>query len=113
MSCAVPITNESKETCIRYVHGRELGIGKGGAAGDVKKESVPAETDISADVASPIRINRSEVLEFGFGRDELLAGRQEKFVFLKLLVLAVGAALVSLESAFQTENEAPELHFDS
>ena len=45
-------------------------VGKIGAAGEEEENPVPAEADIAADVAVPIRVDHSLIVEFCVGGDE-------------------------------------------
>ena len=113
MRRAVTIADKSEEAGIRYVHRREVRVGKVCAAGDEKENAVPAETDIAANVAVPSRLDVSLVFEVCLRGYELLLGKEKQLVLLKLFTLAICSAAISLEAAFDTENEVAELHFES
>jgi len=84
-----------------------------GPAGEVKQETVPAKTDLTAGGTIPIRLHRSLVFEICFCGDECLLGKKEELVLLKLLVLAAGRAAVPLKTSFNADQEVTELQIES
>ena len=112
LACAETVTNKAKEAGIGFFPGRKVSVRKCRSAGSIKKQTVPAKTDMAADKSIPGRFHHPPQTEIRFGSHVLPFSDQEKLVLPEGVEFAARGTPVSDKASFSANDEVAKLKIE-